>query len=425
MDRLAILTFNALAYTAAGAYFYKRTGLSVGLVIWAVYTLSAWCSVFFVMQPDFAGCFHDEPITSYNGLGYLFVTLLLFIYPLTLVRKAERGKMSFNHPQQLRLLMIGAIAVQLLFILVNLPSAMEVLAAGNDSLSDYRDEVYEDASSPLASNPWLNRIALLFNCVPQICLGVSIYLLFCYKEDRKLVKWLFGVTITCIAISTIVQVSRGSMVLTVIFIAITLVYMRDFISSKLKRILLVYGLPAIFVLVSFFWAISVSRFGDLANFMMFKYLGEPMVNFAGILYAYIDGCAWGHAYFQPITYMITGVKDFVTAEKWEYIESVTGITGQIFYTFVGSLIIDFGFVVTFIIACVFNRLGMRLTRSQSNLSLGSVICLFFLIYLYSSGVFFLTVQNFNGVFMILYTVILGYYFRNTTASQAAKIPRRH
>lgn len=424
MDRLTILTLNAIAYTAAGAYFYKRTGLSVGLVIWAVYMVSAWTSVFFVMQPDFGGCMHDNPIKSLDGLGYLFVTLLLFIYPLTLIRKARRGHMSFTHPKALRALMIGATVLQLLFALLDIPTVMEILGAGADSYVDYRDEVYDEGNSVLYSNPFLNRLTLLFGCVPQMCLGVAIYLLLCYDKDKPVVRWLFAATVACIVVTTIVQVSRGAMVLTLLFVVIMLVYLRDFLSPKLKRILVGYGLPSMAVLVSFFWAISVSRFGDLATFALFKYLGEPMVNFAGILYPDIDGFAWGHAYFQPVTYLITGVKDFMTADKWDYIESVTSISGMIFYTFVGGLIIDFGFVGTFIIAFIFNRLGMSITRDTGNMSLGAAIWLFFLIYLYSSGVFFFTVQGYIGVFMILYTIILGYYFRNTNANRTVNLPPR-
>lgn len=422
MDRVTILALNALAYTGAAAYFYKRSGLSVGLMIWAIYMISAWGSVMLVMQPDFVGSMHDNPIKSPEGLGYLFIVLLIFIYPLTKIRKAERGKISFSHPKALRFLMLGAIAVQLLFIVVDLPTAKEILSAGASSLVDYRDEVYDEGNSAITANPMLNRISLLFSCIRQMCLGLSIYLLLCYKEDRTIVKWLFGVTIACIAEATIVQVSRGVMVLTLLFIVIILVYMRDFLSAKFKRGCIIYGLPALVVMISFFWAISVSRFDDLANFMIFKYLGEPMVNFAGILYPDIDGFAWGHAYFQPITYMITGVKDFTTVDKWDYIESVTSISGMIFYTFVGGLIIDFGFVGAFLIACVCNRLSMIIVRAEDNMSFGAVVGLFFFIYAYSSGVFFFTVQNFMGVFMILYTIILAYYFRNTDENRTVDFP---
>lgn len=421
MDRVTILAINAVAYTVAAAYFYKRSGLSVGFVIWCVYMVSAWTSVPFVMQPDFFGSVHDEPISDLMGVGYLFVTLLLFIYPLTMIRKADPEKMSFNHPEALKVLMIGAIMLELLFVVCDLPVAIDILSAGADKLVDFRDEVYDEGNSSLTANPMLNRVALLFGCVPQICLGVSIYLMLCYDRDRSIVKLLFWVTIAQFAVSTVVQVSRGALVLTLIFCVVILVYMRDFLSARLKRILLVYCTPVVVIMIAFFWAISVSRFGDMANFMLFKYLGEPMVNFAGILYPDIDGFAGGRAYFQPVTYMITGIKDFVTEDKWDFIESVTSIPGYIFYTFVGGLIIDFGFIGTFIIAVLVNRCSMRLVRNDNCVSLGAIFCLFLLIYAYSSGVFFMTVQNFKGVFMILYTLILGYYFRNTDENRTIDI----
>lgn len=41
MDRLTNQTLNAIAYTAAGAYFYKRTALSVGMASLSAQMLSS------------------------------------------------------------------------------------------------------------------------------------------------------------------------------------------------------------------------------------------------------------------------------------------------------------------------------------------------------------------------------------------------
>lgn len=411
-SRLTILTVNAVAYTLAALFFLKRTGLSVGLVIWCVFAVSAWGSVMLVVQPDFYGTVHDNPIPGYNGLAYLFVVLLLFIYPMTKIRKAEPGKLIFPHPEAIPILIYFAIFIMLIFIVTTLPRMGEVMSGGASSLVDYRMDAYDEDVTGMSDNRFLRRINEFFSYLPQMCYGISLYLLLCYDRNRGLVRCFFFTTLVCLIVSTIVNVSRANMVITMLVTVMLLVYMRDFLSKRFKRAILFYGLPAIAVIISFFWAISVSRFEDLANFMIFKYLGEPMVNFAGILYPDITGFGGGAVYFQPITVLFTGVANYsTTLEKWEFVEGLTGITPEIFYTFVGALVIDFGFIMTFLIACFFCWAGLSVARSsRSGVSFGAFIIINLLIYAYSGGVFFFSVQG-SGLFMIIYSAILGYYFK--------------
>lgn len=45
-----------------------------------------------------------------------------------------------------------------------------------------------------------------------------------------------------------------------------------------------------------------------------------------------------------------------TREKWEWLDNITGVDTHVFYTFVGGLNIEFGFVGTIVIGLLYRFL---------------------------------------------------------------------
>lgn len=76
--------------------------------------------------------------------------------------------------------------------------------------------------------------------------------------------------------------------------------MRDWLSADSKRKVVMISIPVILIGGTFFTAITLSRFGDKAAFFMYKYLGEPINNFDGILFNNIKGATNGRAYGSGI-----------------------------------------------------------------------------------------------------------------------------
>ena len=183
------------------------------------------------------------------------------------------------------------------------------------------------------------------------------------------------------------------------------------LSYKARRTLLIYVTPILVVSIVFLQAISVSRFDDLATLYLSRYLGESMTNFNGILFSDLKGIAGGHAYFNRI-FELFNIKDYVTAiQKWDFIEKVTGLEGGIFYTFVGSLIIDFGKEMTFLFALIYNICLNRTFMKLNVNPMGKVILVVFLIYWISTGLFTTQIQDF-GNYLLIAVPCLYYYFKN-------------
>ncbi len=412
MDSVTLLIYNAICYSIVLVYFTYKKGLSVGSLIWGLYTISSWASVLLFRHPDFGGTIHDNPQHP-DALIYLFVILFIFIFPLFNLKKIPKDSISFTKPNTLKWIMIVCICIQLVMSYLNLSHAQEILNAGLENLTEFRDNVYDGANDIISQIPALNRINLVYSGMKYICFGLSIVLIICYPFNRKLVWLFFASTMLDRLMLTTLMVSRSEMVIMILFTALILFLFRDFLSSKTKKIFLFYCTPILIVVGIAFWAISVSRFEDMATFMLYKYLGEPMVNFGGILYNDLQTHTWGHAYFPTIFKYFFGETDYITAiEKWDYIENITKIPAYIFYTFIGGLYIDFGAIITAIIAVFCNFKLRSLIQHQLNFSLGQIFVILVILYVFSYGLFVNPIQGFDGNFMIIYTIILYYTFRN-------------
>lgn len=409
MGSVEVLLINALLYTIALIYFYKKYDLSVGVIIWALYTVSAWSSFLFIQQPGYVGTVHDTPQTMLPCL-YLYVIFLISMKPLMKLYTINRVSLSIG--QIARYMIIVLILIQTVFIIVDIPTVVRNMSTNTMMLNELRSSIYGDEGVSLVTqNPLLNKFFLLFSGMRILATGLSVVLFFTNTDNRRLVNTFAVVTLLNNLRQIIVQVGRGEMVLVFLLYACMVYLLKDQISKKTKRRLFLISIPIVIAGGLFFWAISVSRFGSKAGFFIFKYLGEPMNNFNGILFKEIKGTTNGRAYFSLIYRYLFGESKFISAnDKWDLIKSATGIRGDIFYTWVGGLIIEFGKVAPFIVAIFLNRISKRLI-SVREYFVGDIIVLIFFLNFFLRGVFLFPTQNFEGMLMIIYTVLLYFAFR--------------
>lgn len=409
MGSVEVLLLNALLYSITLIYFYKKYDLSVGVIIWLLYTISSWSSFLFVQQPGYVGTIHDTPQTLLPCL-YLYVIFLISMKPLMRLHTIERVSLSIG--QMARYLIIALIVIQVVFIIVDIPTVVRNLSTNTMMLNELRSNIYGDEGVSLVTqNPLLNKFFLLFSGMRILATGLSVVLFFTNTDDRRLVNTFAIVTLLNNLRQIIVQVGRGEMIMVFLLYTCMVYLLKDKISKKVKRRVIIFSIPVVIVGALFFWAISVSRFGTQAGFFIFKYLGEPMNNFNGILFKEIQGTTNGRAYFSLIYRYLFGESGIVSAnDKWDLIKSATGIRGDIFYTWVGGLIIEFGKIAPFIVAFFLNRISKRLI-AVGECYVGDIIVLIFILNFFLRGVFLFPTQNFEGMLLIIYTVLLYFLFR--------------
>lgn len=406
MSSESIFLCNAIAYTVAMLFLYYRYKLCLGLIIWGAYTISAWSTWLFVQQPMYWGSMHYCKHTLFPCI-YLFALILISVYPLCKLAKIK--EVQINNYSALKNILVACVIIQTIFILVDFPSVIRVVTTQSD-LGSLRDQAYardgDKGLSLITQNALLNRFYLFYSGIRPIVTGLSIFLLLaCKRRFAKLNRIFFITTLIENIWHITILVGRGEMVMTSCIYGCTLFLMRDYLSKKTKRILLVYIIPVVFIGTSVFWAITVSRFGDYASFYMYKYMGESMNNFCGILYPNIQGQTDGQAYFSYIYRYLLGEVSWTDTEgRYLLIENVTKVPAFIFYTYIGGLIIEFGKVIPVFIIIVLNRI-VNSTILAKTMTLGHVVVYIALIYCFIYGIFTFPAQNFVGMGMILFIAV--------------------
>lgn len=412
MNSVQVLLLNAVLYTVTLLFFYIRYKFSMGVMIWILYTVSAWSSFLFVQQPGYAGTVHSSEQTILPCL-YLYTIFVISMTPLFRINRIEKiDELSFVNSPLLKWIMITCTAIQLMFFIIDLPSMIMVLHSGAYMFSALRSAIYgSDGITLLTQNQGVNRLSLLFSGMRILSTGLSVVTFLSFKEQRLLVD-LFAISALLNNVRLIiVQVGRGEMILVLLLYACIFYLMRDWIDEKKRRTLIVVSIPIIVASIIFFWAISISRFGDNARFYIYKYLGEPINNFNGILFKKIRGTTNGRAYFSLLFRYLFGESGVITAkEKWRLIFNATGIRGDIFYTWVGGVIIEFGKTVPFFVAVILNIILNKVANIKYYYA-GDILLMIFFINFYTRGIFMFPTQNFEGMLMIFYSVFLYLLFR--------------
>ena len=413
MSSETIFLYNAIAYTITLLFLYYKYKLSLGLILWGAYTISAWSTWLFVQQPMYWESMHYSKHTIFPCI-YLFVLILLSIFPLCKISRLQN--VEFNNISALKKILIACIVIQTIFIIVDIPSVIRVLTTQSD-LGSLREEAYardgDKGLSFITQNALLNKFYLFYSGIRPLVSGLSVFLYFLCKKERKTVKVFLATTFIENLWHITILVGRGEMVITSCIYGCTLFLLRDYLSKKVKKILMVYITPIIFLGAAAFWAITISRFGDYASFYMYKYMGESMNNFCGILYPGIQGHTDGQAYFSYVYRYLFGEVSWVDTEsRYLLIEKITKIPAFIFYTYIGGLIIEFGKIIPVFIIIAFNRMVNKIVLKKK-IGLGIVIIYIALIYCFTYGIFTFPAQNFVGMGMLVFISLFCYLFRTT------------
>lgn len=411
MSSETIFLYNAIAYTLTMLFMYRRHGISLGLLLWAAYTISAWSTWLFVQQPMYYASMHYSTHTIFPCI-YMYTLVLISIFPLCKLTKLDC--IDITNIKTLRNFLFGCIVVQLIFVIVDIPGVVRVLSSQSD-LSGLRDEAYardgDQGISLITQNAILNRFHLMYSGLRPLVTGLSVYLYLVCKDIRKIVRIFFITTLIENLWHITVLVGRGEMVMTASIYAGTLFLVRDQLSERVKRIIFVYVTPIAVLGVSAFWAITISRFGEFASFYMYKYMGESMNNFCGILYPGIEGYTGGQAYFSYINrYLLGDVVWTNTEGRYDFIERVTNIPAFIFYSYIGGLIIEFGKILPLFIIIGFNRFINRIV-SLTSMGLGHIMICIAMIYFFIYGIFTFPAQNFVGMSMFIFIAFFCYSFK--------------
>lgn len=402
---------NFLLYVMFFFYAYKKKGISIGLYFILLYCLCALSSILMVKNPYYED-FSMSTELYFEPYIYLFVCLGLILYPTCNIKYSRIfinvNKSNFN---KVHLFVNVLLVIQLVCILLIIPDVITALS--RTDLAESRQLVYggetETPFTLIYRYKLTKWFCVLLDAIKPYTIFISFYLAFINKVFKKKGFVFFLTSVGFSLLRSLVIVSRGEIVFLLLYLFFILLFFKQELNPKIFKRLALSSIVAVSVFIPFYWAVSVSRFGDLANFHLFRYAGESMCNFNGNMFYDLKKTLDFNVYF-PLLSLGQGSAFDNTLEKWNIIELQTGVSGQFFYTIIGGLLFCFGKILTPVICFVLNRIYIRVSN-WSFTSLSSIIPLCFYADIMIRGIFLFPIQGISGNLEIVFLFILMYYFK--------------
>jgi len=384
---------------------YKKFTISIYVLI--LYATSAIFSYFFIKHPLFQFSLHAGYLTV-TPYVYYFATFILFYVPIMAFKEFEIQNIKEPPKLQFSLLLFFISIVSVITSIIYIPEVIQLFSnpaglAANKMAKEAGDQIVF-IPAPFGS------IVL----IGKIFSDVSI-LLFFYILSTKMytitTKFLFGCII--LIINPILGIAVGSRATLVFFIFSVFfsyqIFKKNY-TQKMRRKTSMVSSVFLIMLVIFIILLSINRFEGAQNgvgFFFLKYLGESFSNFNILLYDQIDNYTFGAKNFSYFT-NILGFTDLENInEIREYAVQQTGIPNNYFYTFIGQIFIDFGPIITFLLALFSSVFFWNKFKVVEMLKLSSIVVYYLYLNLLVRGVFFFPYSGKNGNLIIIGTFLVA------------------
>ncbi|GEN76166.1 O-antigen polymerase [Chryseobacterium hagamense] len=377
---------NFIMYFFTIIFYWKRyKSVDNGFILLFVYSAIALVCVFnYISNPN------DWIGLSIFPLIYLFIVNILFFRPFFFKNSLLIEKVQIQNSSIYNLFIYVYIISAFVILYYGYNSAIDTIFRGEWSL--VRNDVYS-GDMVLYQNQ-LERFAKIFSGFLQpTAILFFFYLLTETKvKSNKVTIFLLLFAILLPSFITIISVaSRGLVVVLVIQFLVSYFVFKRKITKKTNKIIRISSLAFLVLFLVYSISVTKSRFGenisgglsDDAESSLLFYFGHSMLTFADGLTDTIREFLWGDYLLGNEEILKVGIDNLLGT----HFETK-------FYTFVGSLYLDFGPFFTFIIAIFFPFLISLVFKYKKKIDMADLM-----IYVY-----YLTFLI-NGVFV----VGIGYY----------------
>lgn len=348
-----------------------------------------------------------------NFLPYLFLYTMLMIALSPIIYFHFQPARQIEDP--CTRVFTGMSVIIIICAILLIPNIIENFQSGIIKLftdSDAGKEAYEeqaqgasDVGSAISNIP-----AIIFNAMSDLTVFVFFYYL---TREKKKIWIILGLSLALVIsiLMPIIQGSRSNIILALLTIIVGYMMFKQFIEKKLNRIIQITGLTFVLMTTLPVASITVSRFdnlgGGVTGFINW-YVGQGSLYFNN--YAFDTG---GTRNGDRIINLAKRVIDPETPHN--YVERRAkyhnlNIDDNLFTTFVGDFIIDFGIPITIIIFVAFN--GWVITRLKPKdgvIQVHQLLLLFFVECICMQGGMYLFAYSDSGNLKVLLFLMLYAY----------------
>lgn len=323
---MTLVIGNALLYLITLlVYWRKQRRMDYGFVTIAFYLIVAICCIFeYIAEP------HRWELTAWPFV-YLFIANLILFLPLFSSSDKIAAKVYYNRSINIPGLQIFC-GIYIIFALITtvcyFPLAWDSLQPG--AWASIRDSTYEEEFR-LFQNPILNILANLSTHFTIAVIVIYFFLLTQPRVSKAFKTTLLIATITPMALTALVIAARGHIFTLLFNFLLGFLCFRQYIPKRTKRTLLVWAIVFGGILGLYTIAVTIARFGQESDSSLLYYFGHSMLTFDYGLTDTIDTYGKGAYTFRRFVNYVVHDLDWTLGTHF----------GTSFFTFVGSLYIDF------------------------------------------------------------------------------------
>lgn len=361
---MTLVIGNALLYLITLlVYWHKQRRMDYGFVTIAFYLIVAICCIFeYIAEP------HRWELTAWPFV-YLFIANLILFLPLFSSSDKIAAKVYYNRSINIPGLQIFC-GIYIIFALITticyFPLAWDSLQSG--AWASIRDSTYEEEFH-LFQNPILNIIANLSTHFTIAVIVIYFFLLTQPRISKAFKTTLLISTITPMALTALVIAARGHIFTLLFNFLLGFLCFRQYIPKRTKRTLLVWAIVFFGGILGLYTiAVTIARFGQESDSSLLYYFGHSMLTFDYGLTDTIDTYGKGAYTFRRFVNYVVHDLDWTLGTHF----------GTSFFTFVGSLYIDFGPLGT-MIAVTLLAISVRVLIRKHNLDLADMFIYLFYI----------------------------------------------
>lgn len=379
------------------SFFKKKNNIYCSL--WIAYSVSAvFCVLCKLYQKDLVGIGYSQnmwyDLSDTTLWGYLLIVLccLIAFRPFALFDKnnklVEFGS-SKGAKQFFKLYAFGYILCAVIFILLSINTVISLLNIRNFGV--IRLSLYSNGENESNFIMTTNFVA---NVCYKLCLQfkyLSVFVALAMFKEKVSTRLATGLLLSTFFVYYLYangNAARGGLLIFIFCIMLIGICFFKYMSKNNKRKLLIIVAAIFGVVMSFFIAVTVSRFGNdhgggnpiLRNICF--YLGHGPIEFSKI-----TGSLNDFAYGKTIIGRLLN-HYFGTPYSWESVQAEIGYPsiGPVFVTYLGYLYTDFGSIGCILFVTLWSQFICRLLRKSPNRISTIFLFLYYLSY-FVTGIF--------------------------------------
>ena len=380
-----------------------------------VYLFSLIISVHLILS----GKYNNEEISLVPSLVYCICILILL---LPFYRKVPELSLSLKDVRLKKKFKTIGYCISILFLtsmVLMLPAALASLAIG---ASDIRNGLGENLISKL---PWISRVfaySLYYLSGLSYMLILFFFISYTQLKRERLLNTLLLLSSLAAPYMGILLGGRTNLIYWLLFFFFGIVLFYPLIGRKriVKMSLPVCGLLA--VMYVYFMYTTESRFENsniTATESLYTYAGGSFVNFC----KYFDGINTFDFTLKrifPITTSLVEGQNFDIVSYREHVEAQTGLDIGTFYTLLGDLYVDVGFIGMVIYCILYNIITSTFLNSSRKLTIDRIIVLGVLVQIPLHGLFYYSYWTNRASYAIIISLAIAFYLKYKVPNPLSK-----